>query len=265
MTRSMRSVWGAGVLLTAMGCVLVGQAPPAPTVDRVGFPTGYASTFKKMLTFDRPDNGQIRVVWANDIAAATPFWEPYPYGSVLLFEAWTVKRDASGAIAYDANGRMMQDTLSTVFVKRKGVGFGEAYGPNRNGEWEYVSYRPDGTVATAPQASAACAVCHLQAGPQNDWTFRRDRMWFGGTGAVPQATMSHYSFLPGDLTVKKGAAVTWYNDDEVEHQIFVPGTGKNSDAMSRGASWTAKFDTAGEYEVRCSIHAGMRAKLKVVE
>jgi plastocyanin len=255
----------AATLLFGFGWLLGGQTPPAPTVDRVGFPSGYQSTFKKMLTFDRPDNGQIRVVWANDIASGTPFWVPYPYGSVLLFEAWNAKRDSSGAIAYDENGRMMTDTLASVFVKRKGVGFGEAYGPNRNGEWEYVSYRPDGTVLTAPSASASCAVCHLQAGPQNDWTFRRDRMWFGGTGAVPQATMSHYSFLPGDMTVKKGSAVTWYNDDEVEHQIHVPGSGKHSDAMSRGASWTARFDTPGDYEVQSTIHPGMKAKLKVVE
>jgi plastocyanin len=255
----------AAALLLGVGCLLVGQAPPAPMVDRVGFPSGYQSTFKKMLTFDRPDNRQIRVVWTNDIATGTPFWERYPYGSVLLFEAWNPTRDAAGALIYDENGRLIPDTLATVFVKRKGVGFGEAYGQNRNGEWEYVSYRPDGTVVTAPSASASCAICHLQAGPQNDWTFRRDRMWFGGSGAAPQATMSHYSFLPGDVTVKKGATVTWYNDDEVEHQINVPGTGKNSDTMSRGASWTAKFDTAGDYEVRCTIHPGMRAKLKVVE
>ena len=255
----------AAALLFGVGTLLVGQAPPAPMTDRVGFPSGYSSTFKKMLTFDRPDNGQIRVVWANDIAAGTPFWERYPHGSVLLFEAWNAKRDAAGALVYDENGRLIQGTLATVFVKRKAVGFGEAYGPNRNGEWEYVSYRPDGTVVTPSSASASCAICHLQAGPQNDWTFRRDRMWFGGTGAIPQATMSHYSFLPGDMTVKRGAAVTWYNDDEVEHQIHIPGSGKHSDTMSRGASWTAKFDAPGDYEISCTIHPGMRAKLKVVE
>lgn len=61
------------------------------------------------------------------------------------------------------------------------------------------------------------------------------------------------------------AAVTRYNDDEVEHQIHVPGSGKHSDTMSRGASWTAKFDAPGDYEVQCTIHPGMRARLKVVE
>jgi len=42
--------------------VLQAQAPPAPTSDRVGFPANYQRTFKKLLTFDRPDNGQIRVI-----------------------------------------------------------------------------------------------------------------------------------------------------------------------------------------------------------
>jgi len=80
--------------IPASFAILTAQAPPAPTVDRVGFPANYQTTFTKLLTFDRPDNGQIRVIWANPVAAATPFWEPYPYGSVLLFESWTSKRDA---------------------------------------------------------------------------------------------------------------------------------------------------------------------------
>jgi len=39
-----------------------GQGNPAPTVDRVGFPANYQSTFTRMLTVDRSDNGQIRVI-----------------------------------------------------------------------------------------------------------------------------------------------------------------------------------------------------------
>ena len=40
---------------------------------------------------------------------------------------------------------------------RREKGFGEAYGKNRTGEWEYVEYRADGTYITPPRKSFACA------------------------------------------------------------------------------------------------------------
>src|SRR5262249_17753772 len=132
----------ASILLASCGSECPGQTLPAPTVDRVLFPADYQSTFVKLLTVDRPDNGQIRVIWGNKIAASTHWWEPYPYGSVLLFESYTSKRDANNAMLLDDNGRLIPDVLGTIFVKRKEMGFGEAYGGIRNGEWEYVAYRP---------------------------------------------------------------------------------------------------------------------------
>src|SRR5215831_7912410 len=45
------------------------QTLPAPTIDRVGFPSGYQTSFTKLLTVDRPDNGQIRVIYGNSMAA----------------------------------------------------------------------------------------------------------------------------------------------------------------------------------------------------
>ncbi len=127
-----------------------------------------------------------------------------------------------------------------------------------------IAYRPDGTVSTAPQNTGACAVYRIDAGPQNDWTFRRDR-YHHGSGAVPTATMSHYRFLPGDMTVKKGSVVTWYNDDPVQHIIFVPAPGFNSDAMTYGATYSHSMDMVGDFEIRCTIHPGMRSRIKVVE
>lgn len=247
-----------------------GQTPPAPTVDRVGFPQGYQQTFTKLLQFDRSDNGQIRVIYGNALAANTRWWEPYPYGAVLLFESWGSQRDAQNNLVYDGNGRLIPTALTTLFVQRKERGFGEAYGPNRNGEWEYMSYRPDGTAANAPTTTGACAVCHVLAGPQNDYIFRRQDFANpynpnGSSGASPTATISRYKFVPGDISVPKGATVTWYNDDVVEHNITSPDASFNSGSMFSGASFGFKFDTAGEYEIRCTIHAGMRAKVKVTD
>jgi plastocyanin len=246
-----------------------GQAIPAPATDRVGFPANYRTTFTKVLTVDRSDNGQIRAIWANPVAAQTPWWEPYPYGSVILFESWTSKRDASGALMLDENGRLIPDVLGTLFVKRKQPGFGEAYAQNRNGEWEFVAYRPDGTVQTTPQNTGACAVCHLQAGPPNDWTFRRRQFNLSGSGngggVTPQAGMVQYSFVPRDLTVRKGTVVTWQNNDEIEHNLVIADLGIRSGLMQAGNTHSEKLDLPGEFEIRCTIHAGMRARIRVTE
>src|SRR5262249_3363358 len=138
--RSMRLKGIMFVSLISLATLILGQTTiPAPTVDRVGFPTGYQSTFTKLLTVDRPDNGQIRVIWANSTAAAANWWEKFPYGSVVLFESWTSKRDANGNLLFDDNGRLIPDTLGTIFVKRKEMGFGADYTTTRNGEWEYVA------------------------------------------------------------------------------------------------------------------------------
>jgi len=62
--------------------------------------------------------------------------------------------------------------VTGLHVMRREKGFGEAYGKNRAGEWEYVEYRPDGSYQTPPQKSGSCAECHVKAGQQRDFVYR---------------------------------------------------------------------------------------------
>src|SRR5207253_7052712 len=111
------------------------QALPAPTVDRVGFPAGYRDTFTKLYTFDNFQNRQIRVVWGNAVAASVNAGTPwnFPYGSIILFESYTVQQDAGGEPVLDADGRFIPANFTTVFVMRKEKGFGADYKELRNG------------------------------------------------------------------------------------------------------------------------------------
>src|SRR5262249_24498340 len=186
------------------------QTLPAPTVDRVGFPSGYRDTFTKLYTFDNYQNRQIRVVYGNSVAASVDPGTPwnFPYGSIILFESYTVQQDANGEPVLDAAGRFIPNTFTTVFVMRKEKGFGADYKELRNGEWEYVSYTPDGAVATPPSGSGSCALCHLTGGSlalsadckawgaQWDYVFRPNLYFGAGTGAVPKGVMQHYVFAP---------------------------------------------------------------------
>src|SRR5712691_7316301 len=82
---------------------------PAPTIDRVGFPTDYQNSFIKVYTFDNFQNRQIRVVWANPIAASvTPKTvHKFPFGSVIVMETYGVMEDASGEPILDEKGRFI--------------------------------------------------------------------------------------------------------------------------------------------------------------
>ncbi|PYS43420.1 MAG: hypothetical protein DMG14_00930, partial [Acidobacteria bacterium] len=105
------SLASIGVVLAAASLVFVGhtQSLPAPTVDRVGFPAGYQNTYKLFYVFDNYQNRQIRKVYGNSIAASVSPGEVFnfPYGSIILFESYTVKQDSAGEPLLDENGRFI--------------------------------------------------------------------------------------------------------------------------------------------------------------
>jgi plastocyanin len=267
-------LWKRVSLIWATAALLAGQTPPAPTVDRVGFPTDYANRMRILYVFDRPDNKQVRTIYANDpvFTVTTGTQNDYPYGSILVMETWRSLQDSQGNPMLDANGRFQKDPAAapTLFVMRKERGFGEAYGPNRNGEWEYVAYRPDGSHQTAPQNSFGCAQCHLQATQWRDWVFRAGLAFNGGSGANPTAVMRDYLFVPGTLRVKAGSTITLYNDDVIAHHIADDDPrGFNMDGDIRaGSSVTLRFGAPPggqpfEWNFHCAIHPQMRGKIIV--
>ena len=97
---------------------------------------------------------------------------PYPYGSVIVMETSGVLKDEQGRPRLDDKGRLSKGDVVGLHVMRREKGFGEAYGKNRTGEWEYVEYRADGTYITPPRMSFACAECHVKAGGARDFVYR---------------------------------------------------------------------------------------------
>jgi hypothetical protein len=149
----------------------------APQTDRVGFPKDYRQTFTRIRVSDRTDSKTTAVIYANAPGATIKPGDrgPYPYGSILINEAWSTVKDASGNVVLQQDGHFRLDQLQKIHVMRKERGFGEAYGASRSGEWEYVSFAPDGkSYATMPDQSAACAQCHrVFATESRDWVFGR--------------------------------------------------------------------------------------------
>jgi plastocyanin len=265
---------------------------PAPTIDRVGFPTDYQTTFVKVYTFDNFQNRQIRVVWANPIAAAvTPNTvHRFPYGSVIVMETYGVMEDASGEPILDANGRYIPaaGAVPTIFVQRKERGFGTGYGLIRNGEWEYVAYRPDGSYSTAPSNTGSCAACHLTGasgttaapagmpisansldiGEQWDYVFRPELFatpkFGGGSGAVPNGVLQHYVFVPSTIHAQAGQVVTVYNSDQILHHIVADDNSFDTGVMNPGGSFAVTAGKAGQViSYHCTLHSRVKGKIIV--
>jgi hypothetical protein len=254
------------------------QSLPAPTVDRVGFPEGYRNTYKLFYVFDNYQNRQIRAVYGNSIAASVTPGQVFnfPYGSILLFESYTVQEDANGEPLLDSNGRFIPNVFNTIFVMRKERGFGAEYRDLRNGEWEYVAYRPNGSYATPPSGTGSCALCHLTGGSlalspaskpigaQWDYVFRPDLYFGGGSGAVPDGVLQNYVFVPSTIHAQAGKTVTVYNSDQILHRIVADDGSFDTGVMVPGSSFTIKAGNPGTaVSYHCVLHSRVKGQVVV--
>lgn len=167
--------------MCVIGALLLGHAassnPPAaaaPITDRVGFPKDYQTRFKVLGVIVKEQEQKVSTVYGNDLAATVTSRDklPFPEGSIILVEFSSALKDANNQVVRDANGTLKAGVVDHVDVMKRGKGFGEAYGANRAGEWEYAGYRLDGSYTTPPEKSVQCAACHRKVGPENDFVFR---------------------------------------------------------------------------------------------
>ena len=65
------------------------------------------------------------------------------------------------------------------------------------------------------------------------------------------------TFHPTEVSINRGEALTFTNNDEFIHQIFVIGL-FDSDERSPGENLTENFTQSGTFEVHCHIHPKMK-------
>lgn len=73
------------------------------------------------------------------------------------------------------------------------------------------------------------------------------------------------AFRPAEVTIGRGDSLTFTNNDEFIHQIYVaaPGFSFDSDEKNPGQDITETFTAAGTFEVRCHIHPKMKLLVHV--
>ena len=73
------------------------------------------------------------------------------------------------------------------------------------------------------------------------------------------------AFHPAEVTINKGDALTFANDDEFIHQIYVDGKdfSFDTDEKGPGENITEAFTQSGTFEVQCHIHPKMKLVVHV--
>jgi len=184
-----------------------------------------------------------------------------------VMEVYRTPKDDAGNVLLDANNRYQREALAGIFVMRKEAGYGGKYGVFRNGDWEYVAYREDGSFATPPERTNGCASCHVEAGQGRDWVFGTDRH-FGGEAPVAaenSVTVANYAFTPSTITVTVGTTVTWTSHDVLIYTVTAKDFSFNSGALRPQASFRHVFKEAGIYEYLSVIHPTMKGTVVVQE
>jgi uncharacterized protein (TIGR02246 family) len=154
------------------------SAKPAGAGDRADLPKDYATSMRRVRDTAYDEQSGLTTVFANDLAASiTGFSQQhFPDGAVILVEFAQPSRDGEGELLRDARGVPLKGPIDHIDVMRRGPGLGAVYGAARAGEWEFASYRPDGSVRIAFDNAAHCAACHRNAGADKDFVFRT-RPW----------------------------------------------------------------------------------------
>jgi plastocyanin len=89
---------------------------------------------------------------------------------------------------------------------------------------------------------------------------------FPVVSAQPKDTkleIDNYAFLPGRITVKAGATVTWTNEDDAPHTVASSSKMFKSKALDTTDSFSFTFTTPGVYEYFCSLHPYMTGTVVV--
>jgi len=99
----------------------------------------------------------------------------------------------------------------------------------------------------------------------------------GGGNNTPPTTgnivkISGFAFVPQTITIKKGEAVTWTNEDSTPHIVasnphptHTDLPGMVSGTLNKGDSYSFTFDKVGTWGYHCHLHPIMTGTVVVTE
>jgi len=73
-----------------------------------------------------------------------------------------------------------------------------------------------------------------------------------------------FAYSPAGVTVNVGDTITWTNEDAAPHTATADDGEFDTGTLSRGASGSQTFSSAGTFSYFCTIHPSMTATVTVV-
>lgn len=124
-------------------------------------PVNYQSWPKFVSTIDK-SSGHVREIYINKTGYKTQRGQAFPAGTVSVMEIYNAKKNTSGAVIKDSNGKLIKGALAKIFIMEKGTGWGKQQpsGVTVTGDWIYSAYKPDG-VTPATSGFSKCRGCHI--------------------------------------------------------------------------------------------------------
>jgi plastocyanin len=85
--------------------------------------------------------------------------------------------------------------------------------------------------------------------------------------STSQVSIANMAFSPAGITIKKGTAVTWTNNDSLTHDVQETDgkSGPNSGNLAPGGTYKFTFNESGTFNYHCSIHPSMTGTVTVTE
>lgn len=74
-------------------------------------------------------------------------------------------------------------------------------------------------------------------------------------------SIQNFAFSPKTLTISKGVAVNWTNNDSAPHQI--KSDTFDSKILNKGETFSFTFENVGTFDYSCAIHPSMTGKIIV--
>ncbi|MBV9212281.1 MAG: cupredoxin domain-containing protein [Actinobacteria bacterium] len=82
-------------------------------------------------------------------------------------------------------------------------------------------------------------------------------------GASEVVRIASFRFMPANLTVRRGATITWANDDSADHTATADGGAFDTGNVRRGRRVSIRLNRAGTFQYHCDFHPFMRAVVVV--
>jgi cytochrome c len=188
------------VIAMAMAALALMAGAANADPKRVRLPADYDPA--KYLLYgihNRPDNGQVRYLYANAPAAEGAKTDKgLPNGSVLVMEVYKAKVDAAGAPLVGPDGLFQKGDFVQYSVMEKQAGWGADFPDSlRNSDWNYTVYTPD-KVNKVDTKEETCLTCHKPLGNAAEYVLSWDELVVKARGSVPTVVASTAAAAPGD-------------------------------------------------------------------